>query len=77
VPLEVLSDVLGHSSIGQTKDTYGHLSRKTLSQAPEAIHTVLNGKQPAEENDEEETANQILQPTEEVMQRVLGKGKVG
>jgi integrase len=57
---------------------YGHLARKTLSQAPDAIHTVLNGKpEPTEENDEEETANQILQPTEETMQRVLGKGKVG
>jgi integrase len=44
VPLEVLSDVLGHGSIRQTKDTYGHLARKTLSQAPDAIHSMLNGK---------------------------------
>jgi integrase len=41
VPLHVVSDVLGHSSISITKDVYGHLVADDRERASEAISSVL------------------------------------
>jgi integrase len=43
VPLHVVSDVLGHSSISVTKDVYGHLVAGERRKATDAIASVLYG----------------------------------
>jgi integrase len=42
VPLEVVSEVLGHSSIYITKDVYGHLVEGSKRDAAERMAAVLN-----------------------------------
>ena len=41
VPLEVVSDVLGHASIRVTMDVYGHLLAPSRMHAAEAIRRAL------------------------------------
>ncbi len=41
VPLHIVSDVLGHSSISITKDVYGHLVSDDRERASDAISSVL------------------------------------
>jgi len=41
VPLHVVSDVVGHSSITVTKDVYGHLVADDRERASDAISSVL------------------------------------
>ena len=41
VPLEVVSDALGHSSIRVTKDVYGHLLAASKMKAAEAMRKTL------------------------------------
>jgi integrase len=41
VPLHVVSEVLGHSSIRETKDVYGHLVAEDSRRAAEAMNRVL------------------------------------
>ena len=43
VPLQVVSEVLGHSSIRLTKDVYGHLEAAARQEATEATASVLLG----------------------------------
>jgi integrase len=43
VPLHVVSEVLGHSSIRETKDVYGHLVAEDSRRAAEAMNRVLYG----------------------------------
>ena len=43
VPLHVVSDVLGHSSILVTKDVYGHLVAGERQKAADAIADALYG----------------------------------
>lgn len=43
VPLEVVSDVLGHSSIRITKDVYGHVMEPQKRQAADAMARALWG----------------------------------
>lgn len=43
VPLEVVSDVLGHSSIRMTADVYGHILQPQRQGAAEALASVLWG----------------------------------
>ena len=43
VPLEVVSEVLGHSSIRVTKDTYGHIMAPAKEAAAEAMGVALWG----------------------------------
>jgi integrase len=43
VPLEVVADILGHSSIRITKDTYGHLTTERLK-VGSAVMNELFGK---------------------------------
>jgi len=45
VPLEVVSEVLGHSSIYITKDVYGHLAEGAKRQAAERMAEVLTRSQ--------------------------------
>lgn len=42
VPLEVVSDLLGHASIRMTKDVYGHLLRPQRRHAAEAMDRLLS-----------------------------------
>lgn len=42
-PLEVVSEILGHSSITMTKDTYGHLFEDGKRAAAEAMGRLLGG----------------------------------
>jgi integrase len=44
VPLEVVSDVLGHSSIYITKDAYGHLVEGAKRDAAERMAAVLSSR---------------------------------
>jgi hypothetical protein len=41
VPLEVVSEQLGHASIRVTKDVYGHLMPRSRAKAAEAIRSIL------------------------------------
>ncbi len=41
VPLEVVSEILGHSSIRLTKDIYGHLLPGAYAEAAAAMDRVL------------------------------------
>ncbi len=41
VPLEIVSEQMGHASIRVTKDVYGHLMPKARARAAEAMRTVL------------------------------------
>jgi integrase len=41
--LDVVSEVLGHSSIAVTKDVYGHLGEGEKRHAAEAMSSVLSG----------------------------------
>jgi integrase len=43
VPLEVVSEVLGHASIRMTKDTYGHIMAPQKREAAEAMGQALWG----------------------------------
>ncbi|MEY2590544.1 MAG: hypothetical protein QOJ67_2528 [Acidimicrobiaceae bacterium] len=43
VPLEVVSEILGHASIRLTKDTYGHLVGPQMQDAADAIGRALFG----------------------------------
>lgn len=43
VPLEVVSELLGHSSIRVTKDIYGHLLAESKAQAATAMDRILSG----------------------------------
>jgi integrase len=43
VPLHIVSDVLGHSSISVTKDVYGHLVAGERRKATDAIAAALYG----------------------------------
>jgi integrase len=43
VPLEVVADQLGHSSIRVTKDVYGHLLPGARAKAAEAMRRVIEG----------------------------------
>jgi hypothetical protein len=43
VPLEVVADQLGHSSIRVTKDVYGHLLPGARSKAAEAMRRIIEG----------------------------------
>jgi integrase len=40
VPLRVISDILGHSSIAVTGDIYGHVSRDVARQAVDTLSDV-------------------------------------
>ncbi len=44
VPLEVVSEILGHSSIRVTKDVYGHLDQRQKAQAARAMERALWGQ---------------------------------
>jgi len=44
VPLHVVSDVLGHSSIRETKDVYGHLVAEDSRRAAQAMGEALYGQ---------------------------------
>ena len=44
VPLEVVSEQMGHASIRVTKDVYGHLMPKARAKAAEAMRSVLYGQ---------------------------------
>lgn len=44
VPIEVVSRVLGHSTIRVTMDVYGHLTEKVLRQASEGVNRALSGR---------------------------------
>jgi hypothetical protein len=41
VPLEVVSEQMGHASIRVTKDVYGHLMPKARAKAAEAMRSML------------------------------------
>src|SRR5437016_2183744 len=41
VALEVVSELLGHSSIRMTKDVYGHLLRPQMRRAADAMDALL------------------------------------
>lgn len=41
IPLAVVSELLGHSSIQITKDTYGHITADAKHQAVQRLHEVL------------------------------------
>jgi integrase len=41
VPLEVVSDILGHSSIRMTADVYGHILEPQRRAAADAMETAL------------------------------------
>jgi len=41
VPLEVVSETLGHASIRVTKDVYGHLLAESKIKAAEAMRKAL------------------------------------
>ena len=43
VPLEVVADILGHSSIRITKDTYGHLTTERLKVGAAAMDSLFGG----------------------------------
>lgn len=43
VPLEVVSEILGHSSIRVTKDVYGHLTSDVLRRGADAMTDALTG----------------------------------
>jgi integrase len=43
VPLQVVSDVLGHSSIRMTADVYGHILQPQREEAAAALAGVLFG----------------------------------
>ena len=43
VPLEVVSDVLGHSGIAITKDVYGHIMAEQKRSAADAMGQALWG----------------------------------
>jgi integrase len=43
VPLKVVSEALGHSSIATTADVYGHLEDTTRRQAADAMNLALPG----------------------------------
>ena len=43
VPLEVVSEAMGHSSIRMTKDVYGHLMPRSREKAAKAMDVVLYG----------------------------------
>ena len=45
VPLEVVSEVLGHASIRMTKDVYGHLIGNQKRDAADAMGIALWGGQ--------------------------------
>lgn len=45
-PLHVVSEVLGHASIGITKDVYGHLVEGDKRAAAESMTGVLFGARP-------------------------------
>lgn len=44
VPLEVVADILGHSSIRITKDTYGHLTTERLRVGAAAMDSLFGNK---------------------------------
>jgi integrase len=44
VPLHVVSEVLGHSSIRETKDVYGHLVAEDSRRAAKAMGEALYGQ---------------------------------
>ena len=48
VPLEVVSEQLGHASIRVTKDVYGHLMPRSRARAAEAMRTVLFDGEPCD-----------------------------
>lgn len=43
IPLHVVSEVLGHSSITITKDVYGHLVGGQMTVATDALAAALKG----------------------------------
>ena len=43
VPLEVVADILGHSSIRITADIYGHLTSERLKVGADAMDAVFSG----------------------------------
>jgi integrase len=43
VPLHVVSELLGHSSIRETKDVYGHLVAEDRRRAAQAMGEALYG----------------------------------
>ena len=47
VPLEVVSEAMGHSSIRMTKDVYGHLMPRSREKAAKAMDVVLFGAERA------------------------------
>ena len=46
VAFEVVADILGHSSIRITKDTYGHLTTERLKVGAAAMDSLFGGNQP-------------------------------
>jgi hypothetical protein len=48
VPLEVVSEQLGHASIRVTKDVYGHLMPRSRAKAAEAMRSILYDDAPVE-----------------------------
>lgn len=48
VPLEVVADILGHSSIRITKDTYGHLTTERLRVGAAAMDALFGSSEPVE-----------------------------
>jgi integrase len=42
VPLEIVSEVVGHSSIRITKDIYGHLEERQRAVAAQAMESVFS-----------------------------------
>jgi hypothetical protein len=68
--LDVVSDLLGHASIDTTKGYYLNQTTDRLRSATNAIQQVLtekNGSAPQETKPE---------PSQGMMERVLGKGQV-
>jgi integrase len=64
VPLEVVSEAMGHSSIRMTKDVYGHLMPRSREKAATAMDAVLFGADVQTDPDASERVAARLAATE-------------
>src|SRR5205814_6850672 len=68
VPLEVVSETLGHSSIRVTKDVYGHLLAPARADAADSMARALSTKE--HDSDEDELATDLA--TRDVADKAKG-----
>jgi integrase len=60
VPLQVVADVLGHSSIRMTADVYGHVLPPARREAADAMTRALGEELPGELDGHDATSNEAL-----------------